>query len=49
LGAFERDISPKREVVPHLSGSSFRQGVGVTLSDGAARPGERISPKRDNV
>jgi len=23
--------------------------VGITLSDGAARPGEGISPKRDNV
>jgi len=23
--------------------------MGVTLSDGAARPGDGISPKRDNV
>jgi len=28
--------------------SSFRRGV-YYLSDGMARPGERISPKRDNM
>jgi len=32
-----------------LSGSSSRRGKGVALSDGATRPDEGISPKRDNV
>ncbi|QCD99449.1 hypothetical protein DEO72_LG7g730 [Vigna unguiculata] len=32
-----------------LSGSSFRRGERVALSDGATRSGEGISPKRDNV
>jgi len=29
--------------------SSFRRGVCVNLSDGMARPGKRISPKKDNM
>jgi len=32
-----------------LSGSLSRRGKGVALSDVATRPGEGISPKRDNV
>ena len=58
IGVLSDSISLKRETfawarsrceMTWLSGSSSRRGKGVALSDGATRPDEGISPKRDNV
>jgi len=58
IGVLSDSVSLRRETfawarsrceMTWLSGSSFRRGEGVALSDGATRPGEGISPKWDNV
>jgi len=58
IGVLSDSVSLKRGIfawarlryeMTWLSGSSSRRGNVVALSDGATRPGEGISPKRDNV
>jgi len=46
------EVSPKRDIGINCDvcvETSSRQGLCVVLGEGVTRPGERISPKRDDV